>query len=156
MADETEKKPDVQSEESEDENPIKKKSSFVMTEARKATLARGRAKRQENIKRIQEGKMKKQLTQKIVKKEVKQRLENEVRAELEAVNEAKSKSEEDDKPTKKPKTRRAKPTTPSSSEAGSSSDSDSDYEIEIRRRKDNSRYNKPLSEKKYGVPIMFV
>ena len=142
------------SESEEDENPLKKKSTFVMTEARKETLARGRAKRQANIKKIQEDKMRKTETEKIVKKQVKKRIANEVREELEAIKEAKKEPE----PVKQKAIKRVK-TLPESSDEDSESSSDSDYEIEIKRRKKHREQPIPqvqLSERKYGVPIMFV
>lgn len=184
---------------SQDENPLKKRTSaptaeqdgfqagrrsrnFVMTEARKETLAKGRAKRAENIKKLQEEREKKKEEEKQIKKQIRDKVKEEF---LQVKEEPPRQTPEEEEPEGRatsegglplrpvpleqpvhPKAKRVKkkpkrPPTPSSSETETeSSSSESDYEVQVRRKaKNRSRrevqhYNQRPS---YTPPtIMFV
>lgn len=119
----------------EDENPLKTKKPrkpFVMTEARKETLAKGRAKRQANIAKLQDEKAKKHAEQKAEKKKVTQEVKEEVAKKIQ------------NKDKKK-----VKITMPDSDVS-----SDEDYEIEIKKAgRKKIQHEEEEEEEQYQPPL---
>lgn len=122
--------PDVaEPQEVEDENPVKpkRKVNYVLTEARKETLKKGREARMANIKKRNEEKKQQKEEEKQEKREIRAEVAEKVHKKV----------------VKKKEAKKVKITVP---ESDTESESESDYEIEIKKSSRRSK-SAPLPER---------